>query len=335
MTINEAINKVMREVGYVKKQSADGLKYTYASEQALIRALRPPMVEEGLALVPTNYDVILTEGIVTSRGTPMNRVIVLGTFTLTGRDGESMTVQALGEGTDSGDKAVNKAQTGAYKYALRQSFLIEAGDEDDPDSTPSEELAPAPPPAPALQGSVDASPSQPARQTVASGATAVEYDEGWAEELNGTWFLHCPKHGHITRGKFWPRNVDRGIPSAVSCSEKDPATGKYCKGRSNYANREKKYTERNSRAPAWYEACLVAIMTDGNDEADISHVIHDFEPNGSLSRRVKQVAEYIDSCDKGVNDADAPTFMAAQVKELKVEGLDADLPFDDQFEEDD
>ena len=45
----------------------------------------------------------------------------------------------IGSGADAGDKAFLKAMTSALKYALRQPFLIETGD--DPDDTSSEELA--------------------------------------------------------------------------------------------------------------------------------------------------------------------------------------------------
>ena len=46
--------------------------------------------------------------------------------------GERVFASGLGSGTDSGDKAVYKAQTGALKYALRNAFLIP--DESDPEA---------------------------------------------------------------------------------------------------------------------------------------------------------------------------------------------------------
>jgi hypothetical protein len=58
-------------------------------------------------------------------------------------------IQTTGEGADSGDKSSNKAMTGGYKYALRQVFCIETGD--DPDKYPSEERV-TPKPAPVLKG---------------------------------------------------------------------------------------------------------------------------------------------------------------------------------------
>ena len=51
-------------------------------------------------------------------------------------DGSSIDIQVAGGGHDSTDKKTYKALTGAYKYALRQTFMIETGD-NDPDKTPS------------------------------------------------------------------------------------------------------------------------------------------------------------------------------------------------------
>lgn len=49
-------------------------------------------------------------------------------------DGSTFTVEAVGEGLDSSDKATNKAMTAAYKNALRIAFTLSTGD-DDPDAT--------------------------------------------------------------------------------------------------------------------------------------------------------------------------------------------------------
>jgi hypothetical protein len=48
-----------------------------------------------------------------------------------------MDIQTLGEGSDTGDKTLNKCMTAAYKYAIRQTLMISTGD--DPDAIPSNE----------------------------------------------------------------------------------------------------------------------------------------------------------------------------------------------------
>lgn len=136
--IHEAIAEIYGNVGYVQKQRTQGLNYSYASESALIEALRPEMVKAGVYPAVLEYEVMHAETYTTSKGAVMNLVRVRATVAFThAPSGTQLMVQAVGEGSDSGDKASNKAMTGAYKYALRQTFCIETGD--DPDRTPSAE----------------------------------------------------------------------------------------------------------------------------------------------------------------------------------------------------
>lgn len=130
--------KVMAAVPYVQKQHGQGLGYTFAGEAAFIDKLHPAMVAAGLTIAPEKMELVHQEVYTTAKGSKMNRVVVLATYRLThAGSGESEPIQTFGEGADSGDKSVNKAMTGAYKYALRQAFLIETGN--DPDETPSEQ----------------------------------------------------------------------------------------------------------------------------------------------------------------------------------------------------
>lgn len=128
--------KVMAQVPYIQKQRASGLNYSFAGEAAILEKLHPAMREAGLTFCPSGCVLIAQEQYTTKSGAAMNRVIVQVTFALTHADsGQTEAIQTLGEGSDSGDKATSKAMTSAFKYALRQAFLIETGD--DPDTTPS------------------------------------------------------------------------------------------------------------------------------------------------------------------------------------------------------
>lgn len=70
------------------------------------------------------------------------RAVVVKRFIFTSLvDGSTLTVEASGEGSDSSDKAVNKAETSALKNALRHGLLLSTRDEQDPDAErPGEEL---------------------------------------------------------------------------------------------------------------------------------------------------------------------------------------------------
>ena len=136
--IHEAILAVYGEVGYVQKESSQALNYSYASESGFIRALRPSFINHGLIVNVINMGVVQADTYTTARGTVMMHAIVVGDVMFThAPTGTSLVVKSLGEGSDAGDKAVNKAMTDMYKYALRQTFMIETGD--DPDAQASEE----------------------------------------------------------------------------------------------------------------------------------------------------------------------------------------------------
>lgn len=129
--IHEAIINVMNEVGYVQKESSRGLKYSYASETALIQALRPELIANGIYAYVSNYQPE-RDGYVSTRGTAMTSTLVSGQVTFVHAPSDTqIVVHALGEGADPGDKSANKAMTGMLKYALRQTFLIETGDDPD------------------------------------------------------------------------------------------------------------------------------------------------------------------------------------------------------------
>ena len=136
--IHTAILEVMSQVGYVQKQRTPGLNYSYAGEAALIEAIRPAMIEAGITMHVSNIQHASSNEYTTKNGSVMHSLAIICQVTFThGASQTSVTTFSFGEGADSGDKGAYKAQTGAYKYALRQTFCIETGD--DPDKTPSTE----------------------------------------------------------------------------------------------------------------------------------------------------------------------------------------------------
>lgn len=135
--------EVMKRVGYVQKGRSTGLSYSFAGEAALIEALRPAMIDNGLVMSgPIGEELLADQQYKTARGGDARRVLVKVRYRLThAPSGEHEEYEAIGEAADTSDKAVGKAETHALKYVLRQGFLIETGD--DPDTTPSEHHQPA------------------------------------------------------------------------------------------------------------------------------------------------------------------------------------------------
>lgn len=158
---------VMQKVPYLRKSKATGLAYTFAGEREFIRRLHPVLVEVGLAIAPVAAVLERSETYQTGRGAAMNRVLVRVTYRLThAASGQAEDIQVLGEAADVGDKGTGKAMTAALKYALRQAFLVETGD--DPDRQPSDgqvRAQPAQAPAP------DAMPMRTTSPAASNGPT--------------------------------------------------------------------------------------------------------------------------------------------------------------------
>jgi hypothetical protein len=137
-SLQEAQLAVMASVPYIQKQSSGGLRYTFASEAELIKNLHPAMRLHGITVHPDSVEVISQEPyeIVRNAGRPDEKRTRMMSVRATvayvfqhGSDSEQVTV--LAEASDAGDKASSKLMTIALKYALRQFFLIETGDDPD------------------------------------------------------------------------------------------------------------------------------------------------------------------------------------------------------------
>lgn len=131
--IAEKVLKVMAQVGALGK---DGLNknqnYEYLSEEKIVGELHAACVECGLTVAPTCMEMLESYEYTTANGNPMRGRLIRVTYQLTDpADKDFILIQGIGEGVDSGDKATNKAMTAAYKYALRQAFMISTGDDPD------------------------------------------------------------------------------------------------------------------------------------------------------------------------------------------------------------
>ena len=139
-SLREAQLAVMEDVGYVQKLGKVGtgkFGYTYAGEKELIAQLRPSMVTHGGVMYPVKSDVYETESYTTEKGSRVS--IVLGTRVFRFEhvhSGDYTDVEVFAEASDRGDKRASKAMTLAKKYALREFFLIETGDDPDAEVTP-------------------------------------------------------------------------------------------------------------------------------------------------------------------------------------------------------
>jgi hypothetical protein len=142
--INQAKLNVMAAVPYLLKSRRAGsgpYSYMYAGEAEMIRHVRPAMLLNAIDVCPVAAELVDGTGYQGSKQA-MRAARVRMTYEFTHvPSGTKQTVQMIGEGADIGDKAAGKANTAAYKWAIRQWLCIETGD--DPDRVASEDLAAA------------------------------------------------------------------------------------------------------------------------------------------------------------------------------------------------
>src|SRR5206468_8989777 len=89
---------------------------------------------------PSRVVSVEHERYTTAKGTAMDGVTAIVEYTITGPDGGTLTAAAAGQAADSGDKAVPKAMSVAFRTVLLQTLCIPT-DDPDPDSQTHERSA--------------------------------------------------------------------------------------------------------------------------------------------------------------------------------------------------
>lgn len=140
MPVAQKIHQVMKEAGYIQKdgQLTGGGNYKFLSEEKVTSVLHDAFEKAGLVIAPIGMEILEDREDTTRNGGILHNTRIRATYRLMdAEDGDSLDVQALGEGSDSGDKTLNKCMTAAYKYVLRQTVMISTGN--DPDNEESQE----------------------------------------------------------------------------------------------------------------------------------------------------------------------------------------------------
>ena len=133
----------MRDVGYVQKAGHNDFQnYKYATEADAIAALRPAMIKHGLCMIPSVESVEQDE---------WGNTNVLMHYRILDEEGNFLSFRAAGSGNDKnskgvGDKGIYKALTGASKYALLKTFMMETGDDPEVPNQQEKESKPEPKP---------------------------------------------------------------------------------------------------------------------------------------------------------------------------------------------
>lgn len=126
--IQECLLGAMRDIakiGIAKTSLADTgqAKYKFRGVEAAMNEMSPIMVNNGITVTPRYSDLNIMER-AKAEGKATRFVTLKGTFTFSAKDDSSVTSEAYGEAMDSGDKAVIKAQSVAFRTALFQLFVV-------------------------------------------------------------------------------------------------------------------------------------------------------------------------------------------------------------------
>ncbi len=136
-TVVQALSAVMNSVQKIAKDGFnEQQKFDFRGIDATMKAVGPALREHGVVVVPVAEE-ITKETYETKKGTVMRNVTLLVRFVFYGPAGDSIEAVAYGEAADSGDKAVSKAHSVAFRTVLLQALCIPTGDPD-PDSSSHE-----------------------------------------------------------------------------------------------------------------------------------------------------------------------------------------------------
>ncbi len=139
--IHSAILGVMRDIaktGIAKLKRNQQQGYNFRGIEDAMNELNPLLVANGIVVMHSYSDLNVSERI---KGDPADGkasrfATIKGAFRFMAEDGSHLICECYGEAMDSGDKAVTKAQSVAFRTALFQTFVVPfmAVDPEDDDS---------------------------------------------------------------------------------------------------------------------------------------------------------------------------------------------------------
>lgn len=123
-SLGEHLSEMMKIVGYVQKDAYNKFhKYSYASADAVLTRIREELSVRGIYIERDTS----RSGVSYATEDLTNVIYDWVGFLVKGE--EKVPICGTGQGKDSNDKAVMKAETAALKYALSGQFLISWGDD--------------------------------------------------------------------------------------------------------------------------------------------------------------------------------------------------------------
>jgi hypothetical protein len=143
LNLRQKLAEVRRRLGYVQKRGHnERFNYSYVTAADIAGAVGDILAELGVVVIPSLENITYESATARGETTRIARVVMAYTFADVD-SGEAIVAKVAGQGLDVGDKAPDKAMTGALKYALLQSFLLATGDDPEDERVDARFTAPS------------------------------------------------------------------------------------------------------------------------------------------------------------------------------------------------
>ena len=143
-TVHQAWSLVMDQVQTIRKTGRNKTQgYDFRGIDEVMSVVGPALRAHNVTVVPT-AESVETERYQTKSDALMQGVIVKMRYTVYGPAGDSFEGSAYGQASDSGDKAIPKAESVAYRVFLLQALTVPT-DDPDPDQHSHERVQQEPP----------------------------------------------------------------------------------------------------------------------------------------------------------------------------------------------
>ena len=216
----QAILAVMQTVTKAHKSGKNQkMNYKFVEHATLVPDIRNALIEQGCIMVPVAGEHTLVPKADGKgwHGTVSHRFNIIHC-----ESGDTIQVGPVaGEGFDSGDKTIPKANTNAHKYALLLTFMLPS--DDDPEGDEKTDIQPG----------RASSPKTEVNATAASSAApsdVLDSEVPWGKHKGLTWRAVCDTEPDYITGYIIPKaeKVDQPTKDALAAyllGEPVPSTG--------------------------------------------------------------------------------------------------------------
>ena len=211
-----AAQAAIKNVGKNGTNKFDG--YAYRGIDDVMDAVHKAFVEAGVVAIP---EVINKEQVerTSRKGDAMIHTTLTVKYTFFAADGTSISATVQGEGMDRGDKSINKAMSGAYKYAMFQVLAIPTSEMIDSE-TESPEIGKVTPKAPEPKPDPNAVITKDAARKLAAVIAEInKVDQAW-------WGDTCNLYGIAKTTEIKQCDYNRIVQAAQARLDELQAGGK-------------------------------------------------------------------------------------------------------------